>query len=71
MTRSKDVVIEFYGHFTGLMSYYARHKHLDTVKANFTGISWPKGRRAYFDIFTLTNNRITVKIPDLKELVHD
>jgi hypothetical protein len=38
LIRSTDVIIEVYGEFTGLMSYYARHKHLDTIKVNLTGI---------------------------------
>ena len=64
LTRSTDVVIEIYGHFDGLMSYYARHKQLDMIKVNFTGVESPKNKMAYFDIYTLTNTRITVKIPD-------
>ena len=63
-------MIEIYGHFNGLMSYYARHKQLDMIKVNFTGVELPKSKAAYFDIYTLTNNRITVKIPDLKQLIH-
>jgi hypothetical protein len=53
-------MIEIYGHFDGLMSYYARHKQLDMIKVNFTGVEHPISKVAYFDIYTLTNNRITV-----------
>ena len=71
MTRSTDILVEIYGQFNGLMSYYARHKQLDMIKVNFTGIQYPKNRKALFDIHSLTNNRITVKILDLRLLVHD
>ena len=70
LTRSTEVTIEIYGHFAGLMSYYARHKQLDMIKVNFTGVERPRNKMAYFDIYTLTNNRMTVKIPDFKQLIH-
>jgi hypothetical protein len=52
------------------MSYYARHKQLETFKANFTGISYPKKVKAYFSIFSLTNTKISVLIPDLNQILH-
>ena len=44
---------------------------MDTIKVHVSGLSRPKESAVlYFDIYTLTNQKGTIKIPDLKELVH-
>ena len=47
------------------MQYFAANKNFDRVKVNFTQIY--TGRRAlqYFDIYSVTNTKLIVKLGDM------
>jgi len=51
------------------MYYFGAHKNFERVKVNFTGISNGNRSIKYFDIYSLTKERLTVRLGSMKNLV--
>ncbi len=69
LSKSEDANVEVYGNFEGLMQYFGAHKNFERVKVNFTGISNGNRSIKYFDIYSLTKERLTVRLGSMKNLV--
>ncbi len=69
LSKSEDANVEVYGNFEGLMQYFGAYKNFERIKVNFTGITNGNRSIKYFDLYSLTKERLTVRLGSMKNLV--